>query len=217
LCYNGLRTVERELAAEGKLGMMVAIIGSVTTSFKKEIRIFQQYEVWSRILSWDRKWLYIVTYFVQKGSVEPGEFAMGTLPNDHVPGSAHSKHKSKVTPPVIFATAVSKYVFKKGRLTVPPERLLRASGLLGHGPSTGGSSTSAPDMKSKDMEGTNCSSGSDVYGMIEKERLRGMKYVESWNKLDGLNEEFLREDETIDGIVALGRSSDITRDIFLFA
>lgn len=61
LCYDGLVTVDRELAAEGKKGMLAAIIGSVTTSFKKEIRIFQEYEVWSRILTWDRKWLYIVT------------------------------------------------------------------------------------------------------------------------------------------------------------
>ncbi|PIG86660.1 hypothetical protein AARAC_005374 [Aspergillus arachidicola] len=30
----------------------------------------------------------------------------------------------------LFATAVSKYVVKKGRLTVPPERVLRASGFL---------------------------------------------------------------------------------------
>jgi hypothetical protein len=31
---------------------------------------------------------------------------------------------------VILAVAVSKYVVKKGRLTVPPERILRASGFL---------------------------------------------------------------------------------------
>ncbi|KAH2001046.1 hypothetical protein KXV97_007163 [Aspergillus fumigatus] len=42
LCYDGLVTVDRELAAEGKKGMLAAIIGSVTTSFKKEIRIFQE-------------------------------------------------------------------------------------------------------------------------------------------------------------------------------
>lgn len=33
LCYDGLVTVDRELAAEGKKGMLAAIIGSVTTSF----------------------------------------------------------------------------------------------------------------------------------------------------------------------------------------
>ena len=55
LCYTGFRRADRELTAEGKSGMLAAIIGSVTTSFKREIPIFQQYEVWSRILTWDQK------------------------------------------------------------------------------------------------------------------------------------------------------------------
>ncbi|KAF7589410.1 hypothetical protein BBP40_004314 [Aspergillus hancockii] len=210
LCYDGLRVVERELSAEGKPGMMAAIIGSVTTSFKKEIRIFQQYEVWSRILTWDRKWLYIVTYFVQKGSVKPRGFATGTTSNNHAPRSAHSRKKSNVTEPVIFATAVSKYVFKKGRLTVPPEGLLRASGLLGDG------AMSTPDSKLKVIEGTKCNSNSEVFAMIENERLRGMKYAESWSELDYLHEGFLREDETSNGAAAIGQSNDIAGDGFSF-
>lgn len=33
-------------------------------------------------------------------------------------------------PPVVYASAIAKYVCKKGRVTVPPERVLRASKLL---------------------------------------------------------------------------------------
>ncbi|KAL2844351.1 hypothetical protein BJY01DRAFT_263985 [Aspergillus pseudoustus] len=200
LCYDGLVTIDRELAAEGKTGMLAAIIGSVTTSFKKEIRIFEEYEVWSRILTWDRKWLYIVTHFVQKGSSKTTGYlnaqSMRLTSNTSIQESKHSS-----SPPVIFATSVSKYVFKKGRLTIPPERLLRASGLLGQ--------TKRGQEKglSEPLEST---SDSDVPEDIELERLKGMVYAESWNRLDSLHEELLKEDELSNGVLAINHGGDIS-------
>lgn len=220
LCFQGLRALDHDLTVEGKRGMIAAIIGSVTTSFKKEIRIFQQYEVWSRILTWDRKWLYIVTHFVQKGSVSPRGFAMDKLPrgqnSENIAGSGNVSEGGRVNPgqPVVFATAVSKYVVKKGRFTVPPERLLRASGLLGDGVSPD------PGMEVKDMEGPECQkdhvNGSDVRDIIEKERLKGLKYAESWAELESLHDEFLGEEEATNGVVALGRLNDIAGGGFSF-
>ncbi|GFF68184.1 hypothetical protein IFM47457_01975 [Aspergillus lentulus] len=202
LCYDGLVTVDRELAAEGKKGMLAAIIGSVTTSFKKEIRIFQEYEVWSRILTWDRKWLYIVTHFVQKASAKPAGYltAKSTRPDSK---SSIGESKCGSSQPVTFATSISKYVFKKGRLTISPERILRASGLLGQ------------DKKGEEKRGVRPTdvqehtSDSGVPEDIESERRKGMIYAESWNRLDPLHEELLKPDELINGVLAINHVGDI--------
>ncbi|KAL6235289.1 hypothetical protein BDW75DRAFT_210028 [Aspergillus navahoensis] len=203
LCFDGLVTVDRELAAEGKRGMLAAIIGSVTTSFKKEIRIFQEYEVWSRILTWDRKWLYIVTHFVQKGSAKPaGYLAAKSTRLDSKSSIGESQRSS--SQPVIFATSVSKYVFKKGRLTIPPERLLRASGLLGQHTKGQGKGVVRPTGVEERT------SDSGVPEDIEAERLKGLIYAEAWNRLDSLHEELLKEDELSNGVLALNHDRDIS-------
>ncbi|GIJ86469.1 hypothetical protein Asppvi_005358 [Aspergillus pseudoviridinutans] len=203
LCYGGLVTVDRELAAEGKKGMLAAIIGSVTTSFKKEIRIFQEYEVWSRILTWDRKWLYLVTHFVQKGSAKvAGDLTAKSTRLDSKRSIGESKYRS--SQPVIFATSISKYVFKKGRFTIPPERLLRASGLLGQDKKGEEKGVARP---SDVQEHTNDSS---VPEDIETERLEGMKYAESWNQLDSLHKELLKKDESINGVLAINHVGDFS-------
>jgi hypothetical protein len=197
---------------------MAAIIGSVTTSFKKEIRIFQQYEVWSRILTWDQKWLYIVTHFVQKGSVKQHDLVTHKLSpgkvfrNCDVAGSGRSREKS--ARPVVFATSVSKYVFKKGRLTVPPKRLLRASGLLGEGDKTGDLPAQCQDPQPNSTgvtmgKNTNDVGDLEIGRVIEKERLRGMKYAKAWAELDTLHEELLRDNETSDCVPTIGNFSDI--------
>jgi hypothetical protein len=204
LCYDGLVTVDRELAAEGKKGILAAIIGSVTTSFKKEIRIFQEYEVWSRILTWDRKWLYIVTHFVQKGSAKPAGYLTAKSSRPDSKSSIGEESECRSSQPVIFATSISKYVFKKGRFTIPPERLLRASGLLGQ------------DKKGEEKRGARPTdvqertSDSGLPEDIESERLKGMIYAESWNQLDSLHEELLKQDELINGVLAINHVGDIS-------
>ncbi|KAH1415431.1 hypothetical protein KXV70_003502 [Aspergillus fumigatus] len=173
LCYDGLVTVDRELAAEGKKGMLAAIIGSVTTSFKKEIRIFQEYEVWSRILTWDRKWLYIeVDRRIQMPLWPTGYFCYID-------------------------------VFKKGRLTIPPERILRASGLMGQD-----NKEEKREVLPNNVQGHTSDSG--VPEDIESEHLKGMKYAESWNQLDSLHEELLKQDELVNGVLALNHFGDIS-------
>jgi hypothetical protein len=219
LCHRGVFVVDQELVAEGNRGIMAAIIGSVTTSFKKEIRIFQQYEVWSRILTWDRKWLYIVTHFLQKGSVkqidlDTHKISMGNTFGNCGVTTKSQKSKEKPVQPVVFATSVSKYVFKKGRLTVAPERLLRASGLLGKGDKTGESPAQCQDHGMESTEAIMGKKTDDVSDLeigqaIEKERLRGMKYAKAWAELDTLHEELLREHEISDCVPIIGSFSDI--------
>ena len=81
------------------------VLGSVYCTFKREIKPYELYEMHSKVISWDAKWMYILTCFMRPASHSGGE-------------------------KVVLAVGLSKYVVKKGRLTVPPERLLRASGFL---------------------------------------------------------------------------------------
>lgn len=74
-------------------------------SFKREIKPFELYEIQSKLIAWDQKWAYIISFFLRPASRKGGQ-------------------------KTLLATAVSKYVVKKGRLTIAPERLLHASGFL---------------------------------------------------------------------------------------
>lgn len=150
---------------------------------------------WTRILCWDRKWLYVVQHFVKKGTVKKGKSLLqpwGKMIGTKRSGKQKEKESGslesidhgtfgmdgpKVQPhPAIFASMIAKYVFKKGRLTVPPARVLRASELL---------------PNDSEMEEWGCE--------VENERLRGLKVAELYSKLDALSDEF-----SGDGAVVLG-------------
>lgn len=103
------KELDKELASNDskpkkKLPMYIAL-GSVYCSFKREIKPYELFEIQSKVAAWDQKWLYILSFFLRP-------------------------EKRKGEGKTLFATAISKYVVKKGRLTVPPERVLRASGFL---------------------------------------------------------------------------------------
>jgi hypothetical protein len=108
----GMELTKRELEsvvdANGKRkfpGRMNVILGSVYCSFKKEIKPYERYEIQSKIIAWDEKWLYVLSFFLRP-------------------------EKRKGEGKTLLAVAISQYVVKKDRLTVRPERVLRASGFL---------------------------------------------------------------------------------------
>ena len=104
--------------------------------------------MWTRVLSWDRKWvrfsdwslpewsgmltrksprwIYMVTHFVRKDAIKPKSFSMYPRQKNKNAGTRNVDRKEDA----IIASALSKIVFKKGRLTIPPEVMLQASGLL---------------------------------------------------------------------------------------
>ncbi|KAI0967397.1 capsule polysaccharide biosynthesis protein [Xylaria arbuscula] len=161
-------------AAKGSFGI---VLGGVQCSFKKELKPYQRYEMWSRILAWDRKWLYVVTHFVEPGAVKPG-----SKPEDW---------EKK-----IFASGLSKYVFKIGRLTVHPAILIGACGLLPERP--GGwvraDGDSSPDEFVEVANGHAETDGAEStawdWKRTEEERRKGMQYGENLASLDGLLTEF---------------------------
>ncbi|EAW07612.1 acyl-CoA thioesterase [Aspergillus clavatus NRRL 1] len=209
----GASIVSRELDAElleasqrdgtkppKRRGIYVAL-GSVYCSFKREIKPFELYEMESKVIAWDQKWMYVMTFFLRPASRKGGE-------------------------KTLFATAVSKYVVKKGRLTVPPERVLRASGFLpprpagsatpevadsnepsGVGTPAGGEGLPAnvsgvdgslvrevlklqgeekPEQSAAEQKSNaeTWDSGEWTWERIEQERLRGLTVVEGYTTMD---------------------------------
>lgn len=188
---------------------MYIAVGSVYCTFKREIKPFELYEVECKVLAWDQKWLYIISFFLRPASKKGGK-------------------------KTLLATALTKYVVKKGRLTVPPERIMRASGFLpappagvpepnvytstdvsasatpadgeGIAASTGvdgslvrevltASTGKSPDQQTlNDQKKANAESWNSeewTYEMIDRERRRGLQLVEGYASLDDkLNQEW---------------------------
>lgn len=84
-------------------------LGSTCCVFRKEIQPLQEVEIWSRVLSWDEKWVYVVSYFVRGKSGK-----RGGVPREED----------------ILASAIGRYVLKDGRKTVQPIEALRDCSLL---------------------------------------------------------------------------------------
>ncbi|KAI0537180.1 capsule polysaccharide biosynthesis protein [Xylaria digitata] len=156
-------------------GAFNIILGGVQCSFKKELKPYQRYEMWSRILSWDRKWMYIVTHYMEKGSVKPS-----TKPEDW---------EKK-----IHASAISKYVFKVGRLTVHPAVLIGASGLLPERPGgwvkEGAADKSANGSANGHAEPDAAEPLAWDWKRTEEERRKGLEYAVHLASLDGLLNQF---------------------------
>ena len=221
LCGYGIDQTRKELAKESKDGF-ATMLGGVSCNFKREIKPFQAFEVWTRILCWNNKWIYVIGHFVKKGAVKPSSYTLqpwkkgnankaeGTGAAVNNDGAISGQH------PAIFASAIAKYVFKKGRLTIPPERVLRASQLLPPKPAD----QETPPMTitpNPETNSTDASAASIVEGLtpenageimaasltagfgesnewtwerIENERKRGMRIAELYQGLEALGEEF---------------------------
>lgn len=170
----------------GSFGIM---LGSVHCSFHKEIAPYRAYEMWSRVLAWDRKWMYIVTHYVPKGLGRPSEWLDPRFgrQNRSAGGDVAKDWEKK-----IHATAVSKYVFKLGRLTVHPAVILDASGLLPERP--GGwavdDTTPAEDLPSCDLFSQPEGDEEWDWRRVEQRRRAGMEYAEKFHAMDQLQKLF---------------------------
>ena len=238
LIGSGIRNTSKEL------GSLVNIhLGGVSCNFKKEIKPYEAFEVWSRILCWDRKWLYTISHFVKKGSVRPKGYLLQPWRKIKLERSKNTKNdesksngtavnsdvRKSASNPAIFASAISKYVFKQGRLTISPEKILQNSNLLPpkppavetppptESPAIDGSSIGAaaisalPSMSSTTANeiidaSLKAHSDGDVWdwNRVEAERQRGMRTAELYAGLEALNDEFKYDDQP-----ALGKFRDL--------
>jgi hypothetical protein len=123
-------------------------LGGTSCVFKREIKPLQRYEIWSRVLSWDTKWLVLITYFVKAGTHKS---VMRSLRKGEERKDGSDAQKA------ILAVGVSRYVFKDGRRTAPPEEVLKHMGLY---PSTD------PEGDGHDIYASLRQPGSDVVGFF---------------------------------------------------
>ena len=147
LCGRGIAQMRKKFAAEEDKGRLGIILGGVHCSFRREIKPFQAFEIWSRLLTWDRKWIYVINHFVEKGAVQPKGFTLqpwrkvdkdrGKQKLNETQSRHHATNgKEPATiKPKIFASSIAKYVFKVGRRTIPPTQMLEIGGLVPARPS----------------------------------------------------------------------------------
>ena len=230
LCGYGIDQTRKELAKESKDGF-ATMLGGVSCNFKREIKPFQAFEVWTRILCWNNKWIYVIGYFVKKGAVKPSSYTLQPWKKSRAnkaegTGGAVNNDGAKPGPhPAIFASAIAKYVFKKGRLTIPPERVLRASQLLPPKPADHETPpmTMTPSPETNSIDATAASvvavltpdnagdlmaasltagfgeSDEWTWERVENERKRGMRIAELYQGLEALSEEFTGENMPVLG------------------
>ena len=214
-------------------------LGTVHCNFRKEIKPLAGFEIWSRVLCWDRKWLYIVSHFVKKGEVVPRGWTLQPWRRIKHHRSANAATKGDATGlgeesrkqphPAIFASAISKYVFKRGRLTVPPEKILVGSLLLPAQPAHNDESLDGISLPTRiDSAETGVASAAQILDVsqaeatfedsltsqphgnawdwkeIEQERQRGFRIAELMAGLEDLHDEF-----TADERAALGHFRDL--------
>ncbi|KAJ9133010.1 Capsule polysaccharide biosynthesis protein [Pleurostoma richardsiae] len=180
-------------------------LGGVSCNFRREVRPFEQFEMWSRILAWDEKWVYIVTHFVRKDSAKPKAYTL--YPQQGQQRKAEEQLGSTSERPAftsdekpgfkvekdLFATTLSKCVFKSGRKTVSPDHMLRIAGLL-----------PAEDLSSTHDEDERLRVAEEVQN-VEAQRQRGLKIaaqLETQKQQQALEEEFNASEEV------LGRHTD---------
>lgn len=164
--------------------------------------MYEGFEMWSRLLCWDRKWVYVVTHFVKKGTVKPTAYILtdgswfGGKGYKEVGGTGNAELDEKA----IFASAISKYVVKLGRLTVHPEVVLEASGVLPQKPGgwakmQGGTGESTPEIVEAvggsvaDLGVEESVSDAD-WKRVEAQNEKGLEYVAHFAALDELHHEF---------------------------
>jgi len=147
------------------------------------------------VLSWDRKWIYLVSHFVKEGTVQPTDWSLQPWKKNTKSKSSSTRDQSGISTPggvgkeekagttnderwkkAVFATSVAKYVIKKGRLTVSPEECWIRSDLLPAKPS---------EMK---KENANTDANAWTWENVEAKRLEGMRYAEKFAALDELHE-----------------------------
>lgn len=107
-----------QLDKAGYKGAFAVILGSVHTSFLKEIKAYERYEVRSRVLSWDQKWIIIGSVFVRpKNAKDRIREAKDRARKAKLEGKSEAENNTQQdehdSGEVLLATCLSKYVVKK--------------------------------------------------------------------------------------------------------
>ncbi|QIX02390.1 hypothetical protein AMS68_007907 [Peltaster fructicola] len=113
-----------------RVGSYNVALGGVACMFQREVEPMAQFEVYTRVLSWDRKWIYIVSHMVRAGKIKPEGYIMQPWRKGEKNCAAGLKQEEEDLSKFIYASSISRYVVKKGRITINPEIVLERSRLL---------------------------------------------------------------------------------------
>ncbi|KKK18294.1 hypothetical protein ARAM_002556 [Aspergillus rambellii] len=190
----GLTLFNQFLALRPGAGSAFPALGGVQCVFHREIKPYQAYEVWSRVLSWDEKWIYIVSHFVEPGAFRPRRFFfqqpeqslfISDDDNDNARNDVKEERRRTERKNPIFASSIARFVLKQGRKTVPPEIMLVQCGLL-----PGKEASSRADLV--------------VRQVIEERRRRDLETAQLRLGWDAVREAFEGE-----GVTVLSRYTDL--------
>ncbi|RFU80502.1 thioesterase-like superfamily domain-containing [Trichoderma arundinaceum] len=145
--YKGRDGKDKKEKVKGRPAL---ILGATHTSFKRELRPYATYDIESRILGWDSRWIYVGSWFLSK-----------TMP------------KKK-----IYATSLSKYIIKKGRITVPPEQFFRECGWI---PIRNENNNKKEEMAGNEKFWS--------WSEVEAHKEKGMQIIQTWGEANVLMEQ----------------------------
>ena len=145
-------------------------LGGVSCTFRREVRPYARLEIWTRVLAWDDKWIYLISHFVRPSS-----------------SSKPSKERSEgEVDPAVYATCVSKYVLKQGRKTVAPQQFLETCGFLA--PLDDVASATSSSLDHQKHQGGDLAAVTDekdaLQKEVEKRRLKGLSLASHFAALD---------------------------------
>ncbi|KAG9531859.1 4HBT like protein, partial [Aureobasidium melanogenum] len=211
-----------EEAKTTKASYIVAL-GGVGCVFRKEIPPLAKYEVWTRLLSWDEKWIYLVSHIVKRGAKKPSNYFLQSWRNGKGGKKPMKEGEDKIKS--IYATSIAKYVVKRGRLTIAPEIVLRRSDLLPERPAnqpaipTQVSDTPTPEggekpymsspenlvaqvmgqLRSENMfdKKGEAKVGEMTWKEVEAKRLRGLEIAQHFDGLTALHGEWNADDNVL--------------------
>ncbi|KAH8693934.1 hypothetical protein BGW36DRAFT_384000 [Talaromyces proteolyticus] len=149
---------------------LLMALGGTSCIFKREIKPLQKFEIWSRVLAWDEKWVYVVSYFVRAGTKKKSKKSV----------SENGKAAEQPDDNGVLASCIARYVFKDGRITVKPKLALQDCGLI---PEESDENNSGPWSKAD----------------FEKERVEAIKVAKKFTELEVLPQVFDAADATIMG------------------
>jgi hypothetical protein len=183
-------------------GTHLIALGGISCLFKREIKPYVKFEMWTRVLCWDRKWFYLVTHLVKPGVGKPASWSLQPWRRQQARTTEVDKEKLLSA---VYATAIAKYVIKRGRITVAPEQALRDADMVPEKPEGWVYSEKA----SEGGEGNEVlpqPAGAENWNwdVIERERRRGMVVAQKFAEMDGMHDFF---DGGKDG--ALGEFADM--------
>lgn len=153
-------------------------LGAVSCVFKRELKPYEAYDMWTKVLAWDEKWFYLVTHFVKRGAkIEPSEHTMYPQQNKHSVDSQGKPDTSKDN--AICASALSKVVFKNGRITIAPKVMLEFAGLIP-------TEHSEPEGKAPELEQAQIKANT-ADGLPNKDAVKPVEEMEGSDNDSGYN------------------------------